>query len=185
MRRPIRKSLGDGHYSSGGCQASSIAAMDTTLKLAALKHGFEVKREEEEDMKSTLVMPAEFDLKRGKIVSAQAWVKYLHLRIAQQSLAHRLPPMSQLAFECTVIEGVMDDIWDQLQGLIRDPFLTDAQHAELTRRLPFVIADIIIRFFVAFVRKSNESVANKVFSAKGLLLSSTDLPEPILAHDLQ
>jgi hypothetical protein len=117
-----------------------------------------------------LALPPEFDSKRGRIASTKAWIKYLHLRIAQQSLLHTLPQMSELAYECEVIEGILEDMWDQLQGLIRDPFLTDQQHAELTRRLPFVIMDIIIRFFVSFVRRARDSVANKVFSAKGLLV---------------
>lgn len=66
-----------------------------------------------------------------------------------------------------VITEVFDDLWDELPKLIRDPFLNDQQHAEVTRRIPFIIMDITIRFLVMFLKKVAFSNASQVFSSKG------------------
>jgi hypothetical protein len=114
-----------------------------------------------------LATPAEFDPRKGRIDSSESAIRLLHFRIAQQSIAGSLPAMSTLAFEFTVLENFVDDAWDQMGLLIRDPFVTEKQHREITRRIPFALIDAIVSFFVAFVRKSQTLSLNGIFTSKG------------------
>lgn len=92
-------------------------------------------------------------------------------RLKHQTALGNLPALEGIEHEARIVEQVLDDVWHvELPRLIRDPFLTDIQHMEVCRRLPFIILDLAIRFFVVFLKRAALQTTNAVFSVKGLLI---------------
>ena len=84
---------------------------------------------------------------------------------------HLLPAVG-LEHEADVVAETLVELWEGVVHVMRDPFFTDQQHAELCRRLPFFIVEMTMYFLAAFHRRRTEYSARQVFTQKGLSMQS-------------
>eukprot|EP00042_Codosiga_hollandica_P046278 m.484789 g.484789 ORF g.484789 m.484789 type:complete len:1024 (+) comp57204_c0_seq7:3448-6519(+) len=115
-------------------------------------------------MSNTERLPACFDPLKGQLSADTCFDFFLH-NIHQHIANHSLPSLLVIQPELNIIESCIDDVFEQLPCVLRNSILTEAQHLEAVRRIPYAVVDIALKTLLDYRSRASTYDARQVFSS--------------------